>query len=48
MALNWLIMKDPVVAIPKAVRLDHVRENAGAAGWVLSKDDQDALDDAFR
>jgi diketogulonate reductase-like aldo/keto reductase len=47
-ALNWLIVKEPVVAIPKAVRLDHVKENAGAAGWMLSKDDQDALKDAFR
>ncbi len=47
-ALNWLIVKDPVVAIPKAVRLDHVKENVGAAGWMLSKEDQDALNDAFR
>jgi diketogulonate reductase-like aldo/keto reductase len=47
-ALNWLIVKDPVVAIPKAIRLDHVRENAGAAVWKLSKEDQDALDEAFR
>lgn len=47
-ALNWLIVKDPVVAIPKAVTLDHVRENAGAAGWKLSKEDQHELDEAFR
>lgn len=47
-ALNWLIVKDPVVAIPKAIQLDHVKENAGAAGWKLSKEDQDALDEAFR
>jgi len=46
-ALNWLIMKDPVVAIPKAGRLDHVRENAGAAGWKLNKADLAALDSAF-
>jgi len=46
-ALNWLIIRDPVVAIPKAVRLDHVRENAGAAGWKLSQEDQDELDKAF-
>jgi diketogulonate reductase-like aldo/keto reductase len=47
-ALNWLITKGPVVAIPKAGRLDHVRENAGAAGWKLSREDQDALSDGFR
>jgi diketogulonate reductase-like aldo/keto reductase len=46
-ALNWLIVKDPVVAIPKAGRLDHVRENAGAAGWRLSEEDQAALSSAF-
>lgn len=46
-ALNWLIVKDPVVAIPKAIRLDHVKENAGAAGWKLDQEDQVALDSAF-
>lgn len=46
-ALNWLIVKDPVVAIPKASRLDHVRENAGAAGWRLSEEDQAALSSVF-
>jgi diketogulonate reductase-like aldo/keto reductase len=46
-ALNWLIMKDPVVAIPKAGQLDHVKENAGAAGWKLNKEDLAALDSAF-
>ncbi len=47
-ALNWLIVKDPVVAIPKAIRLHHVRENAEAAGWKLSNEDQGALNEAFR
>ena len=47
-ALNWLTCKEPVVAIPKAGNLDHVRENAGSAGWVLKKEDQVALDKAFR
>jgi len=46
-ALNWLISKEPVVAIPKAINLEHVRENAEAAGWRLSKEDQDALSEAF-
>jgi diketogulonate reductase-like aldo/keto reductase len=46
-ALNWLIVKDPVVAIPKAVSLDHVKENAGAAGWKLNQEDEAALNSAF-
>ena len=46
-ALNWLICKEPVVAIPKAGNLEHVRENAGSQGWLLKKEDQDALDKAF-
>ena len=46
-ALNWLICKEPVVTIPKASSLDHVRDNAGAAGWQLSREDQDMLSKAF-
>jgi diketogulonate reductase-like aldo/keto reductase len=47
-ALNWLICKEPVVAIPKAANLEHVKENAGAAGWRLSEADQNLLSEAFR
>jgi diketogulonate reductase-like aldo/keto reductase len=47
-ALNWLIAREPVVVIPKAASLDHVRENAGAAGWEMSKQDHDRLSEAFR
>jgi diketogulonate reductase-like aldo/keto reductase len=46
-ALNWLICKDPVVAIPKAGNLEHVRENAGSVGWKLMPEDQAALSNAF-
>jgi diketogulonate reductase-like aldo/keto reductase len=46
-ALNWLIAKEPVVAIPKAANLQHVRENAGAVGWNLSREDHDTLSAAF-
>jgi diketogulonate reductase-like aldo/keto reductase len=46
-ALNWLIAKDGVVAIPKAASTDHVKENAGAIGWTLSREDQMALEEAF-
>jgi diketogulonate reductase-like aldo/keto reductase len=47
-ALNWLLAKEPVVAIPKAASLEHVKENAGATGWMLTKDDEEALSRAFR
>jgi len=46
-ALNWLIAKEPVVAIPKASNLEHVRENAGAVGWRLSSADHETLSEAF-
>lgn len=47
-ALNWLIAKDDVVAIPKAASLAHVGENAGAVGWRMSPEDYEALSRAFR
>ncbi|AFK21698.1 morphine 6-dehydrogenase like protein [Pyrococcus sp. ST04] len=40
-ALNYLIWEDNVVAIPKAIRKEHVKENAGAMGWRLSKEDRE-------
>jgi len=47
-ALNWLIVKGPVVAIPKAANLDHLKENAGAAGWKLNGEDEAALNSTFQ
>jgi len=47
-ALNWLITKNPVVAIPKAASLEHVNENAGSVGWKLSAENVRALDEAFK
>lgn len=44
--LNFLT-RDGVLAIPKSGNPDHVRENAGAAGWTLSIEDQHAIDDLF-
>lgn len=38
-ALNWLICIDNVVPIPKAASIEHVKENAGAMEWRLSKED---------
>lgn len=47
-ALNFLTAEENVVTIPKANRLDHVRENCGASGWRLSTDDLKRISDAFR
>ena len=38
-ALNWLISKHYVVAIPKAGIEEHLRENAEAMGWRLRPED---------
>lgn len=46
-ALNWLISKDMVIAIPKALDKKHIEENAGAMGWRLSVDDLKMLDSSF-
>jgi diketogulonate reductase-like aldo/keto reductase len=46
-ALNWLIAKGPVIAIPKAASLDHIRENAGAVGWQIAGEDHQRLDEGF-
>lgn len=47
-ALAWLLRQDGVIAIPKAVRPEHVRLNAQAAQLVLEPGDLKALDQAFR
>lgn len=43
-ALNWLISKKGVVAIPKASVLDHLEENTGAVGWEMEQKDVKKLD----
>jgi diketogulonate reductase-like aldo/keto reductase len=47
-ALNWLIAREGVIAIPKAVNLDHLEQNAGAAGWKLSEEDFEDISSHFR
>lgn len=42
-ALNWCLCHRPVVAIFKADRVEHVRENCGASGWRLRPDQVEAL-----
>jgi len=45
--LNFLTRERSVFAIPKASRVEHVQENAGAAGWRLTAEDVAAIDAAF-
>lgn len=45
--LNFLTRHPAAFAIPKASRLEHVEENAGAAGWNLEPEDVRAIDEAF-
>jgi diketogulonate reductase-like aldo/keto reductase len=46
-SLAWLLRQDGVIAIPKAVRPEHVRLNAQAAQLQLDAGDLAALDQAF-
>ena len=46
-ALAWLLRQDGMIVIPKATRLEHVRDNRGAADVKLDADDLAALDRAF-
>jgi diketogulonate reductase-like aldo/keto reductase len=46
-ALNWLISHKKIVTIPKASSINHIRENAGAVGWKLKKNDFEELKRAF-
>ncbi|MDQ1279086.1 MAG: Aldo/keto reductase [Thermoproteota archaeon] len=46
--LNWLISQKNVVAIPKASRLEHLKENLWAVGWNLNDEDAARLGESFR
>ena len=46
-ALAWLLRQGDVLAIPKASRLEHVRDNHRALDLVLDPDDLAALDASF-
>ena len=45
--LNFLTREEHVVAIPKANRSEHVKENCGASGWRLSSEDIREIDERF-
>jgi diketogulonate reductase-like aldo/keto reductase len=47
-AINWLLCKDGVVAIPKANSTAHVLENCAAAGWRLTAEQLQFLDRSIR
>jgi len=47
-ALNWLIQKENVVAIPKALNTEHLKENAQATGWRLTEEDLQLINKHFR
>lgn len=46
-ALAWLIHRDGLLVIPKAVSADHVRDNAAARDLRLTREDLAELDAAF-
>lgn len=46
-ALAWVLRRPDVIAIPKAGKADHVRENAKALDIALSADDLALIDAAF-
>lgn len=45
--LNFLTRKPNAFAIPKASRVEHVEENAGALNWQLTAEEAAAIDAAF-
>lgn len=46
-ALNWVIQHPGVMAIPKAANPNHIRDNAGALTWSLTREEMMLLDAAF-
>ena len=42
-ALNWCVCRTPVIAIFKADKVEHVRENCGGSGWRLQPRQIDTL-----
>jgi diketogulonate reductase-like aldo/keto reductase len=46
-ALAWLLRQQGMIVIPKAARLEHVRDNRGALDVMLTQEDLASLDRAF-
>ncbi len=47
-ALNWLISKGQVIAIPKSDSVGRIEENCGASGWDLSPEQVGLLEEVGR
>lgn len=47
-ALQWLAGKQNVFPIPRASRVEHVRDNAAAGNWELTEAERSELDSRFR
>lgn len=47
-ALNWLVSKGNVSAIPKAGRKEHMEENLGSIGWRMERGDAERIDAFFK
>lgn len=47
-ALNWLVAKNNVVAIPQSSQAAHVVDNCGASGWRLPSSEYERLETAIR
>jgi diketogulonate reductase-like aldo/keto reductase len=46
-ALNWLVSGRDVFAIPRASRVEHVRDDLGGSGWEMQPEDRSLLQAAF-
>lgn len=46
-AINWLISKKKVITIPMTSTIEHLKENLGALGWRLERQDISRLDNQF-
>lgn len=46
-ALNWLLNKPFICAIPKAVKREYIKANAEAVNFTLTDEDRTAIDKAF-
>ncbi len=47
-SLNWLISKNNIITIPKAINQKHIEENSKSIGWKLDKEDILKLDNKFK
>lgn len=42
-AINWLISQENVVTVSKTTNIEHLKENLGAVGWNMEKEDIEKL-----